>query len=202
MTLSAYLVAALALLGLSYVVFQVIVKRTYLRCGRLGTGVGLLQAFMWGPFFVFPYLYNAPHWAWFWTHPHPVGSDVLAVAVGLITLGLMFVAIAMAQLGLPHSTGRRATTLHESGLYGLSRNPQIVAGVPLIVGLALLWPSWYALGWIAIYFAMAHMMVLAEEAHLRHRHGQAYETYCARVPRYVRIARQGASKEESHRAGG
>lgn len=193
MTPTAYLVSALLVLVASFVVFQVTVKQVYLRRGRLGVSVGLLQALMWGPFFMFPYLYNPPNWAWFWSHPHPIGPSILTVALILLVLGLVLLAVAMTQLGLPHSVGGRADFLQESGLYRLTRNPQIVAGVPLIVGLALLWPSWYALGWVAMYFAMAHMMVLAEEAHLRHRHGEAYVRYCARVPRYVGIPRRMAS---------
>lgn len=192
MTLRAYVVAALSLLVVSLLVFQVVVKRAYLRRGRLGVSVGVLQALVWAPFFTFPYLYNPPDWAWFWAHAHPIGSGTLAIAVALILLGLVFLVVALVQLGLPHAVGARATDLRESGMYRLTRNPQVVAGAPLITGLALLWPSWYALGWIAIYIAMAHMMVLAEEAHLRQRHGQAYDRYCARVPRYIGIVRRKA----------
>jgi len=187
MTLVAYLIAASSLLGISFAVFRVIVKRAYLRRGCLGVAAGLLQVFVWAMFFLFPYLYNPPDWAWFLAHAHPVGPSTLATALVLLTVGLVVIVIAMAQLGLPRVSGARSTTLQENGLYRTTRNPQIVAGVPLVVGSALLWPSWYAGGWVAIYCAMAHMMVLAEEAHLGNRHGPLYARYRERVPRYLGI---------------
>ncbi len=186
-TLPVYLLGVLSLLAASFLVFQVIVKRAYLRRGSLGAGVAALQLLPWGAFFTFPYLYSPPDWAWFWTHAHPAGPVALVMALVLLATGLGFLVVAMAQLGSSIVMGGPVTTLHAGGLYGLTRNPQIVAGFPLVAGLGLLWPSWYALGWVASYVAMAHMMVLAEEAHLRHRQGQSYERYCARVPRYVRF---------------
>ena len=63
-----------------------------------------------------------------------VGSGVLASAVALILFGLVFLVVALAQLGLADAVGARATTLRESGMYRLTRNPQVVAGAPLIVG--------------------------------------------------------------------
>jgi protein-S-isoprenylcysteine O-methyltransferase Ste14 len=47
----------------------------------------------------------------------------------------------------------------------------------------------YALGWLALFVAMAHMMALTEEEHLRNIHGATYEQYCKRVPRYFGFSR-------------
>lgn len=185
MRLAIYLVAAAALLGAAYLVLQVIVKRTYLRRGQLDAPAIALQLLIWLGFFLFPYFYNPGDWAWFWAHRHPIGRGMGAIAVILLLVGLAGLAVAVAQLGAVRFVGARAATLHASGLYRVTRNPQIVAGVPLIVGLALLRPTWFALGWVAIYCVMAHLMVLAEETHLRHRFGEAYHQYCAQVPRYL-----------------
>jgi len=202
MTLASYLIAALSLLIISFVVFQVIVKHAYLRRRSLGVAAGLLQVAVWAMFFSFPYLYNPPNWAWFLAHAHPVGPGTLATALVLLTVGLVVLVIAMAQLGLPRAVGARSTTLRESGLYRVTRNPQIVTGFPLVVGFALLWPSWCAVGWVTIYCAMAHMMVLAEEAHLRDWHGPLYAQYCERVPRYMGIRGLRNLKEKNRRKTG
>lgn len=194
LTPGAYVVAALSLLAVSFLVFQIVVRRTYLRHGRLGVLVGVMQALVWFPFFTFPYLYNPQDWAWFWTHAHPIGPGTLVTAVALILIGLGGLGAAFAQVGFQQAVGARATALRHAGLYRLTRNPQLVAGAPLVVGLALLWPSWYALGWIAIYAAMSHMMVLTEEAHLEQRYGQAYVSYCARVPRYLGRGRRSSGR--------
>ena len=54
-----------------------------------------------------------------------------------------------------------------------------------IIGLALLWPSWYALGWVVLFGLITHTMVLAEEEHLRRMHKEEYDRYCENVPRYI-----------------
>jgi protein-S-isoprenylcysteine O-methyltransferase Ste14 len=57
----------------------------------------------------------------------------------------------------------------------------------VVIGVVVLWPSWYALGWVVLYGIVVHLMVLTEEEHLRAVHGEEYERYCSRVPRYLGI---------------
>jgi protein-S-isoprenylcysteine O-methyltransferase Ste14 len=59
-----------------------------------------------------------------------------------------------------------------------------------VIGIALLWPSWYALGWVALGAVIAHMMVLTEEEHLRRTLGESYLAYCQNVPRYVGLTKR------------
>ena len=73
----------------------------------------------------------------------------------------------------------------QSGPYRITRNPQIVGGSLLVIGTTLLWPSWYALGWIALYGVVAHLMVITEEENLHRVFGEEYAQYCERVPRYL-----------------
>jgi protein-S-isoprenylcysteine O-methyltransferase Ste14 len=54
-------------------------------------------------------------------------------------------------------------------------------------GIALLWPSWYALGWVILWMVMFHLMVLSEEEHLRNIYGEEYHQYCEKVPRYLSL---------------
>ena len=70
-----------------------------------------------------------------------------------------------------------------------------MGGALLVAGSAALWPSWYALGWLFLYAAIAHMMVLTEEEHMRNVHGEEYERYCERVPRYLGLPRGKSIKQ-------
>jgi protein-S-isoprenylcysteine O-methyltransferase Ste14 len=72
-------------------------------------------------------------------------------------------------------------------VYGISRNPQIVGFFVYALGFALLWPSWYALGWVVFFGPFFHWMVITEEEHLLKLHGDAYRRYCEQVPRYMRL---------------
>ena len=69
--------------------------------------------------------------------------------------------------------------------YRITRNPQLLGGALLVFGYVLLWLSCYALGWLTLFAVMAHLMILAEEGYLLNIHGERYEQYCRRVPRYI-----------------
>ena len=49
-------------------------------------------------------------------------------------------------------------------------------------GIALLWLSWYALGWVVLWLFMFHFMVLIEGEHLQNRYGVEYECYYHEIP--------------------
>jgi protein-S-isoprenylcysteine O-methyltransferase Ste14 len=112
-------------------------------------------------------------------------SPLFAVAVFCMFVGLGFTLTAMTRLGMRQSVGGEVTGLRESGFYRYTRNPQIVAYALVVIGYALLWPSWLGLLWVGVYAAIAHIMVRTEEEHLRKAYGEAYERYCARTPRYI-----------------
>lgn len=185
--LAVYLSAAFALLVGAYVTFRVIVRRDYLHRGRLTPFSMLLELLICGLYFNFPYTYAWSDWP---ALPALPDNTVLRVT-GLIpvTVGLAVGVAGMVSLGLRRLFGMEASALKESGLYGISRNPQIVAFALVVIGCAVLWPSWYALGWVALYGLVFHMMVLTEEEYLRKLHGEAYARYCERVPRYVGFPR-------------
>jgi protein-S-isoprenylcysteine O-methyltransferase Ste14 len=96
----------------------------------------------------------------------------------------------MFWFGLRRAFGLEVNALKQTGPYRVTRNPQIVGGSLLVIGSAVLWPSWYALGWAVLYAVVAHMMVFTEEEHLRAVFGQEYELYCERVPRYLGFPRR------------
>ncbi len=185
MVLVTYLISTILLLAAAYIVFSVLSRRDYRRQGRLSPISCILGSaifFLWG---AFPYIYGPSDWPAVHVGPILELFGWLSIACGLT---VMFTA--MATLGLRCSLGQRAPALKRSGYYRLSRNPQLLGCALAGIGFAILWPSWYALGWLLLFIAIAHMMVRTEEAHLRTTYGQAYDRYCQQVPRYLGLLRR------------
>ncbi len=189
--LVAYAISALLLLVGAFVALRHFVRRDYQRHHRLTPFSTALESAVAGLYIAFPTIYSPPNWAWFWLDRQQAGPVRQDVGSLLIVLGLATIVLAMAWLGLRRSSGQEVSRLQVSGPYGLSRNPQILGGALLIVGVFLLRPSWYALGWVLLCATMLHLMVLAEEEHLRARFGGEFEHYVARVPRYLGIPKRG-----------
>ncbi|MES2523024.1 MAG: isoprenylcysteine carboxylmethyltransferase family protein [Gemmatimonadota bacterium] len=81
-----------------------------------------------------------------------------------------------------------STVLVTDGPFRYVRHPIYLAGILLVLGVRLLYPSWQVidlvlpLGLLA-YFHLA--VVRVEEPELRRRFGASYDAYCARVPRWL-----------------
>jgi protein-S-isoprenylcysteine O-methyltransferase Ste14 len=112
----------------------------------------------------------------------------------LIILGLVSVVGTMGRLGFRRSLGQEVDSLRVTGPYAISRNPQVVCGYLIIAGIAVRWPSWYAVGWVGLMWLALHMMVITEEEHLRTVFGSEYAAYSERVPRYLRLAAGGRGR--------
>ena len=117
---------------------------------------------------------------------------MFVVALLFMVIGGVLVLLAMSQLGIGISFGKKSPGLRQSGFYRYTRNPQIVTYWLLCLGYAMLWPSWTGLLWLGIIWAICHMMVLTEEEHLSRVFGNEYEAYCAQTPRYVGFRNLGA----------
>ena len=175
-----YLVLGFLLIFFGYAVLHRLFERDFRRYGRLSpivTVLGSLVFFAWGGF---PMVYVVADWPV--VH---VGFALYILGSILLWGGLAVMFIGIAQLGLWRAFGRRKNVLIQHGFYRVSRNPQIVGCALYGVGFAILWPSWYALGWVLMLAFLLHVMVLTEEAHLRRTFGKTYEEYCNRVARYV-----------------
>jgi protein-S-isoprenylcysteine O-methyltransferase Ste14 len=185
-----YFFLAMLLLLFAYIVFRRIIQRDYAARGRLSTLSSSLQLLVFAGFFGFPYLYNPPEWALFWM-VSPSSSQ------GLYLAGLLFVCVGflvafgtMAWFGIGRAFGIHINGLKKVGPYRLSRNPQILGGYLLAIGIAMQWPSLYSVGWILLYAIIGHWMVITEEEHLLRIYGDEYEEYCSEVPRYLPIRRK------------
>jgi protein-S-isoprenylcysteine O-methyltransferase Ste14 len=177
-----YLVAYAALLAAGWLILRLLVRRDYLNRGELSWPVVILQALLFFAYGGFPALYLADDWPavhvpWL---IHLLGVALFGVGLGLLLYG-------MFRLGVRRSLGREAQGLLQSGLYGRTRNPQVLACGLYVLGFALLWPSWYAAAWAALYGALIHTMILGEEEHLRRQHGESYAKYRQGVPRYFSL---------------
>jgi protein-S-isoprenylcysteine O-methyltransferase Ste14 len=189
MQVAVYIISAFLLAITTLVVFRIFVRHDYQEKGQLTWLSGFLELLVWGLYMSFPYLYNPPEWAWFWSRDVPVGTPLRVVGVICVVAGLVLAFGTMFWFGLRRAFGLEVSALVQSGPYSVTRNPQIVGGSLLVIGSTVLWPSWYALGWVVLYVVVAHTMVLTEEEHLRGVFGQEYERYCEGVPRYVGFRR-------------
>ena len=189
MTPTIYLVSAFLLLAVAFVVFRVLVRRDYRDRGRLTHLTGFLELVVWALVVFFPCLYNPSDWLSVWFGNPPVSLPLRIIGGATTAVGILIAMAAITRLGIGKTMGQTTEGLRQAGLYQLSRNPQIVGGLLMVTGCAVLWPSWYALGWVALYAIVGHVMVLTEEEHLRNMYGEEYTVYCQRIPRYVGIPR-------------
>lgn len=82
--------------------------------------------------------------------------------------------------------GGSTSTVLDRGPFRVSRNPLYLGLISLDVGLALLWPSFWALiltplGVVALWWGA----VLPEERYLSEKFGSEYDAYRARVRRWL-----------------
>jgi protein-S-isoprenylcysteine O-methyltransferase Ste14 len=163
-TLTLYLISYLLLISGGFILFRYLVPRDYLKHGKLSPFITFLQAILFFIFGGFPTIYLDKTWP-------RVTVPILfhAVGVSLICIGLGILIYGMIRLGVFRSLGRGKAQLIKSGLYGFFT----------------LWPSWYAAGWALLYMILIHLMILAEEAHLKRVYGQEYVRYCREIPRYL-----------------
>ena len=180
--LITYLVYALLLVGAAWLVFRVIVRRDYLRKGRLTPLSSALELLVCVLYAGFSALYLPRSWPQ--VHVGAVGALLGWTLLGLgfgIGLGAMFV------FGVGRAFGLVTDELKQSGPYRFSRNPQLVCFGAAMAGAAILWPSWYALGWLLLFGPVFHPMVLSEEEYLQVQFGDVYRDYCRQAPRYLPI---------------
>ncbi len=180
-----YFVAAALLIAAAFVIFRVLARRDYQRKGRLTLGSSLLELFVWSLYMAFPYLFNPPHWVSFWSSAVPAAPMMRRIGVFCIVAGFVAAFGTMFWFGVRRAFGLRVSGLIQRGPYRVTRNPQLLGGSLLVLGTFVLWPSWYAAGWVGLYAVVGHFMVVTEEEHLLRVLGEEYARYCRSVPRYI-----------------
>jgi protein-S-isoprenylcysteine O-methyltransferase Ste14 len=133
-----------------------------------------------------------PWWISHWQVEAPFFGIQLFRYVGaaLLTLGLAglldsFLRFALQGIGTPAPV---FPTRHlvVSGLYRYVRNPMYVAVVSAILGQGLLLGNLKLLEYGGLVFLLFHLFVMVyEEPTMRATFGAEYESFCARVPRWI-----------------
>jgi protein-S-isoprenylcysteine O-methyltransferase Ste14 len=176
-------VGSLLVISFGFLIFRIVVRWDYRRNNRLTWYITLLQAVVYFLHGSLAYLYLPVKYL---TIPPLSGNHILNI-FGLVFIGLALILLltTMGMLGYAKTMGVELKELKETGFYRFSRNPQLIFYNFFLIGIALLWPSWYAIPWIMVYYILAHMMVTTEEENLRSKFGNSYLDYCSRVPRYL-----------------
>jgi len=82
--------------------------------------------------------------------------------------------------------GGTTTTILDRGPFAVSRNPLYLGLIALDIGLALLWPSFWALAFTPVGVAALWWgAVVPEERYLSDEFGAEYDAYRARVRRWL-----------------
>lgn len=183
--LVTYSVSLLLMFVGAWFIFRRVVRRGYKQSGRLTPLPFFLQLLIWGLCFAFPCIYNPISWAWSQSEISRAIPVLGKAGWACVWSGLVIILGSLAWLGVTRSFGQKGKKLEISGPYRLTRNPQLMGGVLVIIGCILLWPSWYAMGWLILFAATSHLMILAEEEHLHNIYGEGYAQYCNQVPRYL-----------------
>jgi protein-S-isoprenylcysteine O-methyltransferase Ste14 len=182
--LLVYLIFASLLVIGAFVIFRIFVRRDYQQKGQLTPFSSFLELLICTCYIAIPYIYNPPCWAIIWSCQSPVSPALRIIGLISVVAGAAIAFPAMIWLGIRRSFGQESNVLKQTGFYRFTRNPQIIGGALMVIGVAVLWPSWYALGWV-ILAAVFHLMVITEEENLQNGYGEEYMQYCKRVPRYI-----------------
>lgn len=117
---------------------------------------------------------------------HMEGAPILLVGVSLLLWCVRDFYVAGRGTLAPWAPPRRLVIV---GLYRLSRNPMYIAVLLILCGWATLFMSstlWIYAGCVAIAFHLR--VVLGEEPWLASTHGKEWDSYRARVPRWLGMA--------------
>ena len=177
-----YLASSVLLIIATYLVFNHVVAQDYLKKGRLSWWASTLQLLIFTAFFFFPYLYMPPEWAWDW---YPNGTWNRLAALILISLGMVVSFGTMILFGMRRAFGLMVKGIVTTGPYRYSRNPQMVGGWLMVLGVFVYLPSLHNFGWVLIWAVIGHWMVTNEEIHLLDLFGDEFKAYCDKTPRYL-----------------
>jgi protein-S-isoprenylcysteine O-methyltransferase Ste14 len=118
------------------------------------------------------------------------GAPAAVAAAVVLAAGLAIFLWCVADFvirgrGTP-DPNRPPTELVVHGLFGVVRNPMYVGVVTIIAGEAILFLSPWLAAWAAAALAMFHLRVIVyEEPTLARTFGDAWQSYRARVPRWL-----------------
>ena len=111
--------------------------------------------------------------------PLKIGSSLFAIGTILFALGLT--GLIAAILDFKATPPDQPVT---TGLYKISRHPQLFTVFIALLGACIAIGSWLALLMLVISRGLQHFGILAEEEVCLKQYGDSYSAYMERVPRY------------------
>ena len=122
-------------------------------------------------------------------HYAPLDGSLATIAGWTLLLSsLVWLLIAQAQMGSSWRIGidsQHRTSLVQSGLFGISRNPIFLAMRVNLLGLFLVLPCAATLALLVAGELLMQVQVRLEEQHLSSLHGPEYVAYCRKVRRWI-----------------
>jgi protein-S-isoprenylcysteine O-methyltransferase Ste14 len=112
--------------------------------------------------------------------PLSIATGVLVAGMIVYSLGFVLMVVALIHY--------RQTPMGEpvvKGVYRISRNPQWVALVLVMLGTAIAIGSWTAIILAVIMVVAGHFRIVAEEQACLEQYGESYRRYMEQVPRYL-----------------
>ncbi len=122
--------------------------------------------------------------AWDWGRWLPLGPERYALGAPFIAVGAIFLLWGLITLGMVRTSGVAGTFVRE-GPYRLTRNPQYVGDIFLLLGLIIVSDSFKAATGLALLILAFLLMPLAEEPWLEEAYGERYTAYKATTPRFL-----------------
>lgn len=114
--------------------------------------------------------------------PLRIGTTVFTAGMLVYTLGVVIMVVALITF--------RNTPMGQpvaGGVYRVSRNPQWVGLVLVLLGIAIAIGSWIVMILTAVITVLGHYRILAEEQTCLEQYGESYRQYMEQVPRYLLI---------------
>lgn len=183
--LMVYLVCSAIFLLLGFFVFRIIVRRDYLINSRLSALSYSLQVLVFALHANFIYLFIPAKWP---SLPAlPDNPALTLISILLFCPGLVLLIIAWTGLGSGTSLGLDKNGLKTDGIYKYSRNPQLIGYGLMLCSFAVMFLSWYSVGWLFQYLVISYFMVHTEEEFLNLKYGEAYKKYRSAVPGIIRL---------------
>ena len=180
-----YLVSSAIFLLFSFLVFRIVVRNDYLKKSKLSPLSYILEFVVFAVHANLMYLFIPVKWPDLASLPEDLILKILFLVI--LCLGLVILIIAWFGLGSKRSFGQDKNKLNTSGIYKYSRNPQLVGYGIILISFALLYISWYSLGWFVQYLIISYLMIRSEEEFLNLTYGKEYEKYFSDVPRVIKL---------------
>jgi len=111
----------------------------------------------------------------------PLALDTLAFPISALLYSLGYGCVLVALRCFRDTPAGQAVV---AGPYRLSRNPQWVGLVLVLVGAAVMTSVWLYLGIVLVVAIIYHQQILAEEQVCLEQYGESYRAYRAAVARY------------------